>query len=101
MIFEFVQIQPREFGVGKCSARVWINGVITTRTLFCDFDQNKFLFTDMTNAQLELCNRKTSGSSTTLESGKDANADIVNFMWFKGAEYLYTDLSGMQQFMRK
>ena len=52
----------------------------------------------MSNAQLELCSRKVTGSSTTKDSTKDSKLDIVNFMWFKGAEYVFSD-SGMQQVM--
>ena len=55
----------------------------------------------MTNAQLELCTKKELGSATSLDSSRYSKADVVNFMWFKGAEYLFTDPLGMQQFMRK
>ena len=72
-----------------------MNGVSTTRTLFCDFENNKFLFADMSNAQLELCSKKVLGSATYLDTTRTAKLDIVGFMWFKGAEYLFTDSSGM------
>ena len=72
-----------------------MNGVSTTRTLFCDFENNKFLFTDMSNAQLELCSKKVLDSATYLDTTRTAKLDIVDFMWFKGAEYLFTDSSGM------
>ena len=51
-------------------------------------------FADMNNAVIELCSQKVSGSATVRDSTKDSYADVLNLMWFKGAEGLYTNNSG-------
>jgi len=94
LIFELVQAQPTEFGTGLCSGRVWINGVSTLRTYFCDFSSGYDLFSDLGNAEIELCSKKVTGSATIRDNTRDSYSDIVDFMWFKGAEGLFTNTSG-------
>jgi hypothetical protein len=96
LIFELVQAQPTEFGTGLCSGRVWINGVSTPRTYFCDFSSGYDLFADMDNAKIELCSREVSGEPGVLDNTTDSYSDIVDFMWFKGAEGLFTNTSGTE-----
>jgi hypothetical protein len=93
LIFEFVQAQPTEFETGLCSGRVWINGVSTSRTYFCNFSSGYDLFADMGTAKIELCSRQVSGTPNVLDSASDSYSDIADFMWFKGAEGLFTNTS--------
>ena len=94
LIFEFVQLEPIDYPVGFCSGRVWINGVSSSRVFFCDTPSNYYLFADTSNAAIELCSRKVTGSPDTRDSTRDSNSDIVNFMWFKGFEGLFNDALG-------
>ena len=89
MIFEIVQAQPSEFGVGYYSGRIWINGVGMNRKCFSDFASDNLL-SDTDNLELMLCSRTDDGS--TLRFSGDY--DVMNFKWFKGSESLFVSTDG-------
>mgnify|MGYP000990950221 FL=1 len=89
---EVVQAQPSEFEVGYSSSRIWINGVVSSRSYFGDFSQGIYLFNDMNNVEITLCSRKSEGTDTSFANfGK---YDLMNFVWFKGSEGLYVPSGG-------
>ena len=96
MIFEITQVQPTEFGVGFCSARMWLDGVVSSKVFFCSFSSGATLFLSMSKATIELCSRKMSGQAAVRNSSADSYSDIVNFMWFKGPASLFPNISGKQ-----
>ena len=86
MIVEVVQAQPSEFGVGYCSGRIWINGVLSTHTYLTDFSGGFYLFHDRNNVEVNFCARRDQGGNNPVYTG---NFDLMNFIWFKGSEGLY------------
>lgn len=89
-----MQAEPTEFAGEYCSGRVWINGVSTSRVYFGDFSIGYNLFANMDNVALEICSAKVNGSSSMRNSSRDSYADILNMLWFKGAEGLFANGSG-------
>ena len=87
-MFEVVQAQPSEFEVGYSSARVWINGVVSTKFYFDDYASSDYLFSDINDVEIMLCSRTNSGHdvNSLVNFG---NYDMMNFIWFRGAEGLY------------
>ena len=86
MIIEVVQAQPSAFGVGYCSGRIWTNGVPSSRKYLTDFSTDVYLFHDTDNVEANLCSRRNNGLPTPVYFGR---YDLMNFIWFKGAEGLY------------
>ena len=93
VIFEIVQAQPASFGTGYCSVRIWINGVVSTTGYFGDFSSGITLFADINNAAIDICSTRNSGLSTR-NSAKDGYYDVLNFLWYKGAETLFVNALG-------
>ena len=94
VIFEAVQVNPTDFGKGFCSGRLWINGVLAPISYPCNFSTGVTLFSDMNNAMLELCTKKIDGQANTIDTTRYTYADIMNFMWIKGTQHLFTNQSG-------
>ena len=89
VIVEIVQAQPYAFTTGYYSARIWVNGVGTTRVYFGDFGTH--LFYDMNTDQIHLCSTTTPGTSSISTEGK---YDMLNLIWYKGSEGLYVPTGG-------
>lgn len=70
-----------------------MNGAAPTRSYFGDFATGKYLFSDPNNIALDLCSTKVSGTSTR-DSAKDGYYDIMNVLWFKGSDGIYTITGG-------
>ena len=60
-------------------------------TYFVDFSTGDTLFRDYTNVEVNLCSRMAEGDSTPRNFG---NLDVMNLMWFRGAESLYSPTEG-------
>ena len=73
--------------------RVWINDFASSTGNFGDFSAGNNLFADINNAAVDICSTRENGLSTR-NSAKDGNYDVLNFLWYKGAEILYVNSSG-------
>jgi hypothetical protein len=92
LVVEIVQAQPTSFGVGFSTFRAWVNGTGgMSRIPIGDFASNQIPFPPMNDATLDLCARKTYGTSND-EAG--FTGDILDLLWYKGAEGLYVNSSG-------
>ena len=73
--------------------RVWVNDFASSTGNFGDFSAGNNLFADINNAAVDICSTRENGLSTR-NSAKDGNYDVLNFLWYKGAEILYVNSSG-------
>ena len=81
-----------EFGDKYDFARVWINGS-NEQILYNDYDEsNENFFSNMDNVEVMLCSRPN------IYSDSIQNYDIMNLVWFKGAEGLYNPTTAQGKF---
>jgi hypothetical protein len=94
LVVEIVQAQPTGFGVGFSTFRAWVNGTgtSTSRVPVGDFSINQIPMPNMSQATLDLCSQKSYGTSNSEEG---FNGDILNLLWYTGAEALYANSSGL------
>ena len=91
IVFEIVQAQPTEFAVGYSAVRVWINGVVMTKTYFGNYapgsyPEGDYLFNNLNDVEIQFCARRNSDSMSLV---LPANFDLLNIVWFRGAEGLF------------
>jgi len=84
-----VQAQPLSFGIGFSSIRVWVNQISTPRVYFGNFATEDFTIMDGNNAALEICGVYDSTSATLINPSLTGYFDILNFVWFQGAQSLF------------
>ena len=87
IVIEIVQAQPSEFEAGYSSARVWINDVVSSKVYFDNYTSNNYLFPDMNNLEVMLCSNTAYGTNNLEFFG---DYDMINLVWFRGAEGLYS-----------
>jgi hypothetical protein len=87
---EIVQTQPLSFGVGFSSVRVWVNQTSTPRVYFGNFTTGDFTIVDGKSTALEICGVYDSTSSGNVNPTLTGYFDILNFVWFQGAQGLFT-----------
>ncbi len=87
---EIVQAQPTGFEIGFSTFRAWVNGTgtSTSRVSVGNFSTNQIPFPNMSQATLDLCSQKDEGTSNSIEG---FNGDILNLLWYTGAEALYVN----------
>ena len=83
-----MQGQPQALGVGFSSVRVWVNGTATPRVFFGDFATGDNTIADGNNAALEICGVFDSAGPNSVSSSLTGYFDILNFVWFQGAQVL-------------
>lgn len=74
--------EPTALSNGFYQGRIIINATGPNWTYFGDFP-TKPLFQQMSNAAIDICSTRVSGSSTR-DSSLDGNYDMMNFVWFRG-----------------
>ncbi len=91
-----MQAQPTGFGIGFSTFRAWAwvngTGTSTSRVSIGNFSANQIPFPNMSQATLDLCSQKDYGTSNSIEG---LNGDIMNLLWYAGAEALYANASGI------
>jgi len=92
LVVEIVQAQPTGFEAGFSTFRAWVNGTGVSRVPVGDFSSSEIPFPDMSEATLDLCSQKSYGTSDSVEG---FNGDILNLLWYRGAEALYVNASGI------
>ena len=85
-----VQVQPNEFGVGYCSGRMYVNGVLGNRTYFGNFSAGNYLFRDYSNMEINICSRRK--DQEVIPPVYFGNYDAMNLMRFRGTEGIYVPL---------
>ena len=65
---------------------------MTSRKYFGDFSTGVYLNRDINNVEIQLCSRRENGDSTP--GAKSGHYDLMNFLWFRGAEGLYVPTGG-------
>ena len=93
LVVEVVQAQPIEFGIGFSSMRAWVNKTATPRVYFGDFSIG-FTPADGNNVFFDLCGCYDPVNNV-VDSSRSGSLDVMNFLWFEGAESLFQDSSGM------
>ena len=82
------QGQPQELGVGFSTARAWVNSIETLKVYFGDFSHEEFTIRNGKNAALDICGVFDSASPNKVSQSWLGYYDILNFVWFQGAQYL-------------
>ena len=83
VVVELGSVKPTGFSNGFYQGRIILNQTEPTDyTYFGDFSTNP-LFQEMSNAAIDICSTRVSGS-TTRDSSLDGNYDMMNFAWFRG-----------------
>ena len=93
LVIEVVQAQPIEFGVGFSSLRVWVSKDAFTRVYFGDFSIGNTP-ADGNNIFFDICGGYDPVNDV-VESITSGAFDVMNLLWFEGAESLFQDSSGM------
>ena len=93
LVIEVVQAQPIEYGVGFSSMRVWVDNTATPRVYFGNFSIGNTA-ADGSDAFFDLCGCYNPGSDV-VDPTLSGAFDVMNFLWFEGAESLFQDSSGM------
>ena len=76
-------VKPTGFTNGFYAARIFINQTGPENWKFFGDFSTKPLFQEMSNAAIDICSTRVSGS-TTRNSSLDGNYDMMNFEWFRG-----------------
>ena len=95
IIFEFIQAQPIEFGIGFSSFRIWVNGTATSRVYCGDFATDGYTISDGSSLALDICGEYNDADPYDIQSSVLSYSDIANFIWFRGSESLYQNYSGI------
>ncbi len=94
MVLEIVQAQPQSFGVGFSSARVWVNQTVTPRVFFGNFTTGNMTIADGNDAAFEICGVYNSTSTNLVSTNLAGYFDVLNFVWFQGAQGLFQNTTG-------
>ena len=94
IVVEISQGQPHDLGVGFSAVRVWVNQIRTSTVYFGDFGAGKFTILDGHNAVLDICGVFDSTRPNKVSQTWLGYYDVLNFVWFQGAQYLFQNTSG-------
>ena len=91
IIVEILQAQPQGLEVGSSSARVWINGTNSSWVYFGNFASGDTTVSDGSSAGFEICGVYDSASPHLVSSNLGGYFDVLNLVWFQGAQSLFPD----------
>ncbi len=83
---EIIQAQPLETEIGFSSARIWVNGIVTSRAYFGNFSTGDTAIADGNSAALDVCGAYDATSTNLVSSNLTENFDILNFLWITASE---------------
>ena len=69
--------------------RVWVNDNVTPRVYFGDFYAGKYTITDGDSAVIDICGGFDSTSPNKVDSALQGYYDMLNFVWYQGAQNLF------------
>ena len=69
--------------------RVWVNENVTPRVYFGDFYAGKYTITDGDSAALDICGAFDSASPNNVSQVLKGYYDVLNFVWYQGAQNLF------------
>lgn len=84
--------------MGFSSIRVWAGETVTPRVYFGDFATGDTTILDGNNAAMDVCGVFDSTSATNVSTIYAASFDVLNFMWYQGAQFLRTNTGGISFF---
>ena len=89
-----MQAQPQIFGAGFSFIRITINGTTTPKHFFGNFAAGDTTITDGNNAAFDICGVYDPSSSNLVSSSRAGYFDVLNFVWFQGAQVVSHPTSG-------
>ena len=100
LIIECTQAQRTTLEGAYYSLRIFVGTNEMTRTYFADpgTPLNGVLFWGVSSMVIDLCSQMVSGT-TTRETTKDGNYDILNFLVFSGAGGVYQNTASKLQIL--
>ena len=87
-MIEISQGQPQDFQVGFSVVKVWVNENMTPRKYFGNFAVGKTIY-DGNNAAIDICGGFNSASPNEVDSALQGYYELLNFVWFEGAQNLF------------
>ena len=96
-MIEISQGQPQELGSGFSVVRVWVNSNASPRVYFGNFSLGKYTVLDGDNAAIEICGAFESTSPNKVSQGLQEYYDLLNFVWYEGAQNLFEGPPGYNQ----
>jgi hypothetical protein len=94
LVLEIIQAQPQSFEVGFSSARIWINQTVTPRVFFGNFTTEDTTIADGNDAAFEICGVYDSTGPNLVSTSLAGYFDVLNFVWFEGAQGLFQNTTG-------
>ena len=89
-----MQAQPQDFGLGFSSIRIGINSTSTSKRFFGNFAAGDTTIANGNNAAFEICGVYDPTSPNLVSSSKGGYFDVLNFVWFQGAQYIFQPNTG-------
>ncbi len=91
---EIIQAQPLEIEIGFSSARIWVNGIVTSRAYFGNFSTGDTAIADGNSAALDVYGAYDATSANLVSSKLTGDFDTLNFRWITGSEGAFQNSSG-------